>query len=120
MSEQGKHSPTPWSVGHFSASDSVDGENAMTVILSCVNENGDGATVAEVNRWSYGDDLPTPESEANAALIVTAVNAHADLLAACEAAATALQWHAEQDDTSTLAEAYRHLVAAIRKAKGQS
>lgn len=69
------------------------------------------AAIAALERTTRKD-----ERDANANLIAAAP----DLLAACETVAVALQWHAEQDPTSTLAGALHHLTAAIRKARGQS
>ncbi len=77
----------------------------------------------EVNGYAYiGHEHPesppvamipheSPEDRANVALILTAVNAHADLLAACEAFVAA-----DNHDGITLA--FNMASAAIAKAKG--
>ena len=59
----------PWVIERFCAADH-DGEDAMTGVMCYAEEDGTGGvTVAEINRWSYGDDPPTKESEANARMI---------------------------------------------------
>ena len=77
-----KCTPGPWVVYYFPSEDTEDG-NAETAIQCGADENGEeGATLATINRWSYGDDSPTEESEANARLIAAAP----DLLSKCEMA----------------------------------
>lgn len=76
-----QHTPGPWIVYQFAGIDTEDGD-AETAIMAYADENGEeGATLATVNRWSYGDSPPTEESEANAHLLAAAP----DLLKACKA-----------------------------------
>ena len=71
--------PLPWTLWEYPPEDTEDG-NAMTVIMGYDYENdGEGAILAKVNRWSCGSDPPTAESQANAAYIVEACNAYPQL-----------------------------------------
>jgi hypothetical protein len=73
-----KHTPGPWTVYEFKTKD-TDSGGAETHIMCYANDDGEeGASLANVNRWTYGDDPPTEESAANAHLIAAAP----DLLAA--------------------------------------
>jgi hypothetical protein len=74
MSE--KHTPTPWRV--FT---SKDGR-----YLGVGEETGDGILANGYGMWRDGD-----EAIANAALIVRAVNSHAELVAALESAVDLLE-----------------------------
>lgn len=66
------YTPGPWTITRFAACDTEDG-NASTVISCFADEDGrEGATLAEVNRWTYGDDPATAESDCNARLISAA------------------------------------------------
>jgi hypothetical protein len=60
----------PWMIERFRADDE---EDAVTAIVCYADEDGrEGAILATINRWSYGDDPPKPESDANARLISAA------------------------------------------------
>ena len=77
-----QHTPTPWGSRHvtFSKSDWIEllPKNGIT----CVCSGGD--VVAAI--WGTDDACKTDDdAKANAALIVRAVNAHADLVAALRA-----------------------------------
>ena len=67
------HTPGPWTIYHFPSADTEPEEGAITTITCYADEDGsEGATLAEVNRWSDGDDPPTAVSVANACLISAA------------------------------------------------
>jgi hypothetical protein len=92
-----EHSPTPWTV----APD-----------YPLVTANDGGTFVCDCTRPGYA---PGPVAHADAALIVRAVNAYADLLAACEAALPELEATLEAycgDPSSDL----RHAIASVRAA----
>lgn len=110
MSEA-KHTPGPWMVGG-----SITGPRAAaTVWLDYSPESGDGHKYGAT--WITKNGrlvaiVPHGEGDAaaDAALIVTAVNSHADLLAACQLAVSWL------DNKGYGGKLYRSLTAAIAKA----
>lgn len=66
------HTPGPWVIEELPSHQTEYG-NAITAIYAYADEDGkDGATVAKVNRWAWGDNPATPESNANARLIAAA------------------------------------------------
>lgn len=69
------HTPTPWRVGQ-----TRDGEETFIAIYN----DPEQVKIARVETWI--GEQERAEAEANAALIVRAVNSHAALVAACEAA----------------------------------
>ncbi len=107
MSEA-KHTAVPWQVapGKYFG----DGDRACDVLAPDLSEYASAGDLVVVANYL------TP---ANAALIVKAVNAHADLLAACEAFATAMR-KGERTEWLDLINALHQTDAAIRKAKGES
>ena len=71
MSEQ-KHTSGPWIVYEFLSQD-CEGDDAETHIQCYADDDGEnGASLAFVNRWTYGDEPATEESKANARLIAAA------------------------------------------------
>jgi hypothetical protein len=96
-----KHTPLPWH---------ADGPEVMGL-----DGNGDYADHV-ATAWNAPGG-PEPEGAvANAALIVRAVNAHADLLSACEAVLDWIWPHGGDSDEQR--EVYDQVCAAIAKAKG--
>lgn len=67
-----QHTPTPWKLGHWSQQ-LVENEFGNTCVAVCPKD-----------RANYRLGIPRTEAEANAALIVRAVNAHAALVEALE------------------------------------
>ena len=107
------HTPGPWVIEEFSAAD-YDGEDAATGIMAYADENGkEGAMVASVNRWSYGDDPATDESTANARLI----SAAPELLAACKELRDDLVKHARYGLNDAETAMLQRAEAAIAKAE---
>lgn len=102
MSEE-KHSPLPW---HVQGGTNVDAGDVHV----------DGVRVAKC--WTSTFAPPLQESAANAALIVRAVNAHAALLAACEAAEEVLASVAAEDAWRAADRALAAVRAAIASARG--
>lgn len=89
--------PDKWVIEELSAKDSIDGENAMTGIMCYADEDGkDGAMLAEVNRWSYGDDPPKMESVANAQFIAACSEDVPALIAEVELLQAAIRTHRDQ------------------------
>ena len=90
------HSPTPWH---------VDADTPSRIYGS------DGYVVA---RTHFGGACPALNA-ANAAFIVQAVNAHDDLLAACEAACADLPTATEADDRERILTTLRAAIAKATK-----
>lgn len=107
------HTPGPWIVEEFCAADSCDGENAETAICAYANPDGtDGVAVAHVNRWTFKDQPPTPESAANARLIAAAPELLSALVAIAE--------FGEANGGAFALSAAKTARAAIAKATGET
>lgn len=96
------HTPGPWRI-----SDCTLGRKLLI-------EHGDESTISLVIGSVYEDGGRLPQ-RANAELIVRAVNSHADLLAALEAALETIKFYDENYETRC---SYVDGLAAIAKAKG--
>ena len=103
-----QHSPTPWALDDTPATDSVR-QIAHT-------RHGHRIEVINATRLICATDGNAPdmdddESDANARMIILAVNSHADLLAACKAMRSSL-------DVSEFAATSKLADAAIAAAQG--
>lgn len=99
------HSPLPWAV--HAADEILDGNIELVAKLWAFPSDGRDRLEAR---------------NANARLIVTAVNSHAQLVEACREAEAAIEWEDPSRETGTdketrLAEALEQLRAAIAKAE---
>lgn len=61
--------PGPWTLSHFSAKDTEDGDAETHIQCYADADEEEGVSLAWVNHWSYGDDPPKQESVANALFI---------------------------------------------------
>lgn len=101
-----KHTPTPWKLG---------GTHRSTQGRVIVSTTAPFEIVAEAYDFNkYDRDA---EKESNAALIVRAVNAHAELVKALERA-YAIEFSVTQGQETELREGYRDMLkAALAKAR---
>jgi len=122
-----EHTPGPWAIEELLSCDTEPGDGAETLVTAYADENGkEGATVAKVNRWTYGDDPPTKDSMENARLIAAAP----DLYEACKHAFEFHEWLAkrirtlpedvQQDIGEVGGEAATVAIMALEKAEANS
>lgn len=105
------HTPGPWTVRNYPANE-TEGDDAETHIQAYADENGEeGASLAWVNRWTFGDSPPAAESVANARLIAAAP----ELLAALEELSAYSASDVDANEAS-FEQAREHARAAIAKA----
>lgn len=97
------HTPTPWDIETKGSKHFIDG--------------ADGLTVAYIDRAGV---RPTKEIEANAALIVRAVNSHAELVAALELALKGLELACEKNLPEFIGFALAADKARVALAKAQA
>jgi hypothetical protein len=97
------HTQLPWSVN--------EPPDALAIVAA------DGREIASMEHDT--DEMTADEGEANAAFIVLAVNAHDDLLAACEALHVRLFREQGGQENSPWAAPLRLLSNAIAKAEGR-
>lgn len=119
MSEQAKHTPGPWWVG-------LDEDGGL--VYGVERDPDTGAESAAVVADTSREDGDEAIEGANAEVICRAVNAHADLLAACRLMASALLGFTADDLRRRVGEihgpmfdaAQESLWAAINKAAGEA
>lgn len=78
-----KHTPTPWKLGQ---NVHLESDTGIFGVLACMNYRAQIANTGGFSSNGPGAQGLRDEQRANAAYIVQAVNAHDDLVAACEAA----------------------------------
>lgn len=103
------HTPTPWA---------VEGDLDEGIYITGPDRNA--SVICDIVTRNAGDDIVTPEDEANAEIIVRAVNSHADLLEQLEVAVELFD--SDTDATTPGTAAWVWLYAArdaIAKAKGR-
>lgn len=105
-----QHTPTPWIVD----------ERVGVTILAQKHINAIGLSwEPEVASCHLGIGLEWDEQEANAEFIVRAVNAHEDLVAACQRVLDVLQdGSIDYDDQTVIEDMHDTLKNALAKAKG--
>jgi hypothetical protein len=121
MSET-KHTPTPWAVHSTFTNVIVPCDQRSRPLGASVDEDVDReryavliATVERDKLSSFAHERTRAEADANAKLIVCAVNSHADLLEALE---TIAAWPFDIRG-DCVADARKLAQAAIAKAKGE-
>lgn len=123
MSEQAQHTPLPWCVEIQRAHERRGGEEIpvdfVNVTVGDKDHEIDMAAGPPIvaRMWANGRDAEAGVREANARLIVRAVNAHADMLAELERVADVFEGLAAGDDDPAAEEA-RKVRAVIANAKG--
>lgn len=119
MGESIEHTATPWKAKRSNWRNEPDAYSIYIsgdTHISVDEDDGEETVVSTAVAVVLGNATSGKVTKANADFIVRAVNAHDDLLAACEAA---LQNMKDFCDTSQLDMAVREtLEAAINKAKG--
>ena len=113
-----QHTPTPWEIWRTPDENAASWDDSHITYIRRTNPHPEtlgyiGQAVCQICTWGrdYADD---PEAQANAALIARAVNAHAELAAACNEIAT---WLISPDlSTETLENMRLMVVNALRKA----
>lgn len=71
------HTPTPWTIGQYQREIDANGEK---VLVTGIYSSAEGVKVAKMEVWT-GEEYRR-ESDANAEFVVTACNAHEELVAA--------------------------------------
>lgn len=106
-----QHTKTPW------VTEQIDADSVY-IMPSPDNEQRRRPITEIVTGWygDSGDYIKDAENAANAAFIVRAVNSHAELLEALEAAQIALAGFEDGNNCAWLAR--NKAIAAIAKAKG--
>lgn len=117
QTEGAKHTPLPWKIGSSNEVMDFGGGEAFSEWLNIVG--ADGQTVCELpghSQFARGSEA-NKRDDANAALIIGAVNSHDALRAACQLVID--EWHANTEHFLTRTEppSVKAARAALTKAK---
>lgn len=103
------HTPTPWTIGQYQREIDANGED---VLVTGIYSSAEGVKVAKMEVWT-GEEYRR-ESDANAEFVVTACNAHEEVVATLKGC---LSWLSSYPGGGAMTQydKVRTLLAAIEK-----